>query len=48
VQPLGEPRAAGVEADHRASSARSRLELGASCWQSFLGVRQLGQSIAPG
>src|SRR5688500_1122363 len=48
VQALGEPRAAGIKPDHRASWPDAWLELGRELLAKLLGVRQLHRSIAPG
>src|SRR5919197_1304902 len=48
VQPLREPRAAGVYADHRCLSADERLEFPDQGLAELLGVRQLHRSIARG
>src|SRR3954465_2244831 len=46
VQPLGEPGAAGVEADHRGFRRELRPQLGGEALAYLLGVRQLHQSTA--
>src|SRR5688500_5631977 len=48
VQPLRQPGAAGVDADHRGLRADARLQLARQLLADLLGVRQLRQSIAPG
>src|SRR5688572_2586662 len=48
VQALGEPRAAGIEPDHRALRPDAGLELRGELLAELFRVRQLGQSTAPG
>src|SRR5882672_4816203 len=48
VQALGEPRPAGMEADHGGLRPDARLELAHELLTERFGLRQLHQSIAPG
>src|SRR5262249_24077618 len=48
VQPFGEPRAAGIQADHRALRPDARTQLGGELRAERFGVRQLHRSTAPG
>src|ERR1051325_9596737 len=48
VQPFGEPRAAGIQADHGALWPDARPQLGGELRAERFGVRQLHRSTAPG
>src|SRR5438105_13899229 len=48
MQPLGEPGAARVEADHRRLRRKPRPQLGRELLAELFSVRQRGQSTAPG
>src|SRR3954463_14442026 len=48
VQPLGEPRAAGIQADHRTLRADARTQLCGELLAERFRVRQLHRSTAPG
>src|SRR6185436_16205151 len=48
VQPLGEPRSAGIEPDHCGLRPDARLQLAHQLLAERFGLRQLRQRIAPG